>query len=55
MDAWPMHSEQSRNTVLKTGDQGWFGCEEWVQKNALVRASVVENAVGRSRERKVMK
>ncbi|KAL8459941.1 hypothetical protein ACS0TY_031737 [Phlomoides rotata] len=46
--AWPMHSDQPRNTalitdVLKTG----LVVREWTQRMELVKASTVENAVRR--------
>ncbi|KAK7392920.1 hypothetical protein VNO78_21370 [Psophocarpus tetragonolobus] len=46
--AWPMHSDQPGNTVfitevLKVG----LVVKDWAQRNALISASVVENAVRR--------
>ncbi|KAL2327063.1 hypothetical protein Fmac_020490 [Flemingia macrophylla] len=51
--AWPMHSDQPRNTVfmtevLKIG----FVVKDWAQRNVLVSATVVENAVRRLMETK---
>ncbi|KAG4982818.1 hypothetical protein JHK84_027911 [Glycine max] len=51
--AWPMHSDQPRNSVLITEVlKVGFVVKDWAQRNALVSASVVENAVRRLMETK---
>nr|KYP63529.1 Zeatin O-glucosyltransferase [Cajanus cajan] len=46
--AWPMHSDQPRNTVLVTEVlKVGLVVKDWAQRNALVSASIVENAVRR--------
>ncbi|XP_021724160.1 zeatin O-glucosyltransferase-like [Chenopodium quinoa] len=44
--AWPMHSDQPRNTILVTQVQK-FGIEvrDWAQRNELVTSTTIENAV----------
>ncbi|KAE9590145.1 putative trans-zeatin O-beta-D-glucosyltransferase [Lupinus albus] len=51
--AWPMHSDQPWNSVfitqvLKVG----FGVKDWTQRNELVTASDIENAVRKLMETK---
>ncbi|TKY53375.1 Zeatin O-glucosyltransferase [Spatholobus suberectus] len=51
--AWPMHSDQPRNAVFITEEQKvGVVVKDWAQRNALVTASVVENAVRRLMETK---
>ncbi|TKY53376.1 Zeatin O-glucosyltransferase [Spatholobus suberectus] len=51
--AWPMHSDQPRNTVLITEVlKVGLVVKDWAQRNELVTASVVENAVRRLIETK---
>ncbi|KAK7392900.1 hypothetical protein VNO78_21350 [Psophocarpus tetragonolobus] len=51
--AWPMHSDQPRNTVLITEVlKVGLVVKDWAQRNALVSASVIENAVRRLMETK---
>ncbi|RDX73314.1 Zeatin O-glucosyltransferase, partial [Mucuna pruriens] len=51
--AWPMHSDQPRNSVLITEVlKVGLVVKDWAQRNALVTASVVENAVRRLMETK---
>ncbi|KAG4996705.1 hypothetical protein JHK85_028144 [Glycine max] len=51
--AWPMHSDQARNSVLITKVlRIGLVVKDWAQRNALVSASVVENVVRRLMETK---
>ncbi|RDX73315.1 Zeatin O-glucosyltransferase, partial [Mucuna pruriens] len=51
--AWPMHSDQPRNSVLITEVlKVGLVVKDWAQRNALVIASIVENAVRRLMETK---
>ncbi|RDX83712.1 Zeatin O-glucosyltransferase, partial [Mucuna pruriens] len=51
--AWPMHSDQPRNTVLITQVlKVGLVVYDWAQRNVLIGASVVENAVRRLMETK---
>ena len=44
--AWPMHSDQPRNTVLITKVlKVGLVVKDWAQRNELVTASIIENAV----------
>ena len=46
--AWPVHSDQPRNSVLITEVlKVGLVVKDWAQRNVLVSASVVENAVRR--------
>ncbi|XP_057442548.1 zeatin O-glucosyltransferase-like [Lotus japonicus] len=51
--AWPMHSDQPRNTVLITEVlKVALVVQDWAQRDELVTASVIENAVRRLMETK---
>jgi len=51
--AWPVHSDQPRNTVLMTEVlKVGLVVKDWAQRNEVVSASVVENAVRRLMETK---
>jgi len=51
--AWPFHSDQPRNTILMTQVlKVGLVVKDWAQRNVVVSASVVENAVRRLMETK---
>src|ERR1044072_1077135 len=51
--AWPMHSDQPRNSVLITEVlKVGLIVKDWAQRDELVTASVIENAVRRLMETK---